>query len=347
MIPSWASRLRVCGLLAFVLVLACCGLSTPVQAQVSLERIYSQARLLDPDLPALSALQPAEVPAVIATLKSVSSAAAEPRALYSEIVRGKAALQGLAAEQRQQLWDAVFRHPVAGLDDEKKLKKYDPQGVIGFCFGRSMAAHLLARKLGLAEDSVRNLFVIGDLREGADPEWRFHVTALVKGEDGAWYAIDPIMEGPMTSSAWMAAVRNTWDKGRKAKFYMTPASTILPDVTVVPESGQEKGVHIIELSFDSAGKAGFSTMPGLGDEVFSVSADAVLNYFKDVDAAAGAFDFAGTPVNDMHISYNGYFADLLRDITAGVQGMMQYAEPRPAGPKVRPLGLRPGRLQPR
>ncbi|GEM_PF-3520457 len=340
-IAFFASRLRGRALLASGLALAGCGFPTLSQAQVSPESIYAQARLLAPDLPELSVLQPAEAPAVVP-----APVPADPRALYDGIRRSTVTLQGLAAAQRQQLWEAVFRHPVAGLDDGKKLKKYDPQGFIGFCFGRSMAAHLLARQRGLADDSVRQLFVIGDLREGADPHWRFHVTALVKGEDGAWYAIDPIMEGPMTVTAWMAAVRKTWDRNRKARLYMTPASTVLPDVTVVPEPGHETGARVIELSFDPAGKAGFSPLAGLGDEVFVVSAEATPKYFKTTDAKAGAFDFESIPVNDMRVSYNGYFVDLLRDIASGVQSLM-LSEVVPDGPKARPLGLDLGRLQSR
>jgi hypothetical protein len=233
---------------------------------------------------------------------------------------------------------------VAGLDDEKKLAKYDPQGFIGFCFGRAMAVHLLARQSGLAEDSVRKLFVIGDLREGADPEWRFHVTAVVKGEDGLWYAIDPIMDGPLTMAAWMAEVRGIWDKGRKARFYMTPASTVLPDVTTVPDPGQETGKGVIELSFDPAGKEGFSPMAGLGDEVSAVSPEAAAKYFKAVDAPADAFDFEGITINGARVSYNGYFVDLLRDLAGLAQRFMERMAPRLAGPKTRPLGLDLGKL---
>ena len=135
-----------------------CALAAAAQAQSALtsERLDSQVRLFAPGLPDLSAAAWAQVPEVAPATVAAAPAPMDSRTLYDQIVRGGSAhLKSLTAFQRQQLWTAAFRHPVAGLDDEKKLAKYYPQGFIGFCFGRAMAAHLLARQLGLAEDSVR------------------------------------------------------------------------------------------------------------------------------------------------------------------------------------------------
>jgi hypothetical protein len=248
-------------------------------------------------------------------------------------------LQGLSAQQRQQLFDTVFHHPVAGLDDGQKLKKYDPKGFIGFCFGRSMAVHLLARQMGLAEGSVRQLFIIGDLRVSAAIEWRFHVTALVRGDDGVWYAIDPLWGGPLAAAAWTASVQ-AWDKDHKAHLYLAPADTVLPDLAMVPGPGQETGSHIIELSFDPAGKPGFSPMAELGEGIFAVTSEAAAQYFRVVDSPVKAFDFESISVNGQTISYNGYFVDLMNDIGGVTPRPMSFAAPQQAGPKDWPLGLR-------
>ncbi|MDA9951609.1 hypothetical protein N9D31_03435, partial [Oligoflexaceae bacterium] len=98
----------------------------------------------------------------------------------------------LTLSEMNHVLSHVITHPVASLLDPQNINKYDPQGVIGFCFGRSMAVHLAARKVGLAHSSIRKLFIIGDMRSGADPEWRFHVTTIVKGPNAEWYALDPI-----------------------------------------------------------------------------------------------------------------------------------------------------------
>ncbi|MBI5240264.1 MAG: hypothetical protein HY926_07305 [Elusimicrobia bacterium] len=339
-------------------VLVCCGLAAAAQAQSVLgarsqarpappavrlapERLLQQVRLLAPELPVLSPLSWLQVPAAAPAPAAETPAPADPKAVYDRIAGSPARLKALDARRRQELWDAAFRHPVAGLDDERKLAKYDPQGFIGFCFGRAMAAHLLARQMGLAESSVRKLFAVGDLREGEEPQWRFHVAALVRGDDGAWYAIDPIMEGPMTAVAWLSEVRRAWDKTGKARFYLTEASAVLPDVTTVPEPGQETGERLIELSFDPAGKEGFSPAAGLGAGVFSVSPSASARYLK---TAPEAFDFDGIAINGQRISYNGYFFDLLRALAAPIQRSLEPFFQKPAGPKARPLGLDLGRL---
>jgi len=316
-----ASRRLVCIFAVAGLGLATLGRSQDFSAA---ERIRAEAGLLAPGL-SIPALEPA---AAIRAMAPAVAKAADARALYLDIVRrSPEKLQGLSAAQRQELWTAVFRHPVAGLDDKAKLAKYDPQGFIGFCFGRSMTVHLLARQLGLREDAVSALFTIGELHVSEQVTWRFHVTALVKGEDGLWYAIDPIMAGPMSAAAWIAQVRASWDAKRKAKFYLACADAIIPDVSVVPDAGQETGARLIELSFEPAGKAGFTS---LDDGVFELSADALRRHFKLADVPAEPFDFNGAAINGTAISYNGYFTDLLAAVAAPAGRPMTLAQTPPA-----------------
>jgi hypothetical protein len=306
-----------------------CGLAAAAPVgPLDAERLLEEVRLLAPDLPAPPASSWEQVPP------------ADSGGLYERIAASAARLKSLPAQARQGLWDSAFRHPVAGLDDERKLARYDPKGFIGFCFGRAMAVHLLARQLGLAEGSVRKLFAVGDLREGNDPGWRFHVTALVKGEGGQWYAIDPVMAGPMTAAAWLAELRKTWDKQGQARFYLTPAAAVLPELATVPAPGQERGEHLIELSFDPAVQEGFFPAAGLGQGVFSVSRTAAEKHFK---AAGRGFDFDGIAVNGERISYNGFFPDLLRELAFPAPRSMAPFFARPA-PAARPLGLDLGRL---
>lgn len=221
----------------------------------------------------------------------------------------------LTSAQRAKLWQAAYVHPVAGMDDPAKLQRYDPTGIIGFCFGRSMAVHLLARGMGLAEGSIRALFVAGDLRSGDKPEWRFHVTTLVRGSDGDWHAVDPIMGGSLSIPEWVETVRRGWDKPRKARFYLAPASAVVPDIRVVMDSPQrETGERLIDLSFDPTSRPGFT--PALGGLAHELDAAAVRRHFMSAGAQPLVFDFTGVTINSDHYVYNGYFEDLLR---AGVQ----------------------------
>jgi len=135
-----------------------------------------------------------------------------------------------------------------------------------------MAVHLLARKSGLAEESVRKLFVIGDLRSGPDPEWRFHVATVVLEESGGWYAVDPIMPGPMPLPDWIGRMSGDYDRRGEARFYLTGASVIIPDLSVVAESREaESGDRVIELAFDPSAHAGFESIEGASDSTCGLS----------------------------------------------------------------------------
>lgn len=317
--------------------------------------LFEGGRFAEPEAPR------APVPAVGAERPAASGAADAYRRLLD---RFGPRVEGLSPESRQALWDEAFAHPVAGLDDPAKLQRYDPTGIIGFCFGRAMAVHLLARRLGLAESSIAKLFVVGDLRSGPDPEWRFHVATLVRGADGRWYAIDPILGEPVEAREWVARVRGIWDREGKAKFYRVPAAAVLPDITTVPETPEkESGERLIELRFEPAGRAGFEPRPELGASTYELSAAETDRHFKSALSPAAAFDFSGIAINGEPIGYNGYFEALLASLeseTTKPEEPRRALSPQAAAPgplaKARggrgrsvaaegaPLGLRIGRL---
>lgn len=226
----------------------------------------------------------------------------------------------LDATERQSLYRTVARHKVAALS---QLSKYDNQK-IGFCFGRAMTAHLAARKLELKADAIQKLFIIGDLRSGPDPEWRFHVTTLVKGEDGKRYAIDPVVGSvsgqarPFLLEDWIEIVRSTWDKNRKAHLYLTEGDTILPDMSVVSTHASfDTGDRIVELTFQPEGKAGFENV-GFAHALDLIAQDKYLITTTEREG----FDFLGFKMKILRLSgevnltldYKGYFEDLLSDL---------------------------------
>lgn len=237
-------------------------------------------------------------------------------------------LHGFDATRRARLFEHTVDHPVASLD---RLPHYDPDGLIGFCFGRAMAAHLGARMMGLAEAGVRKLFIVGDLRQyGADrTEWRFHVTTLVRGDDRDWYAIDPIVGRVMTAKRWIQFVQRTWDLRRKAKLYVTRAAAVLPDVRVTPAPEAETGARIIELAFDPRGRAGFTPRPELSPAAYELADAQVEAFFLDADEPTGRFDFVDITINGMTIAYRDYFRELLSPRRARVSAMAARALAKP------------------
>jgi hypothetical protein len=214
--------------------------------------------------------------------------------------------------------EALFRktssHPVASTT---RVSHYDPNNYVGFCFGRAMTAHLIARKMGVHPSAVKKLFIVGDMRTaGATAtQWRFHVTTIVKarGQD-EWHAIDPIMYRTMTMRAWIDHVRSTWDLGRKAHFYVVPSSVVIPDVRIVPPIATETGARIIELSFRPDGKPGFTRRADLGHNCWEADEAAAQTYFLDATEPTEPFDFAGIQINGKVVTYRNYFHDLLTSL---------------------------------
>lgn len=245
--------------------------------------------------------------------------------------------QALNNQERKNLFQEALEHPVTALSVEN-IKKYDPDQTIGFCFGRAMAVHLLARAhYGLASSSIRKLFVIGDLRSGASPEWRFHVTTVVKGLTSrnrkTWYAIDPILETPILLSTWMKTIQSKWDQNQKAMFYWVNNSVILPDTSHfidLKNIEKETGERILELSFNPDKKEGFQKLMFHGMNLYQLTPDAESKYFYTVNFESiplYPFDFLSIRVNDLMISYNNYFKDLLNSIYLSVpDGGIVYAD---------------------
>lgn len=234
----------------------------------------------------------------------------------------------LDSAQRESLLLRVRNHKVAAL---KHLSRYDQQN-IGFCFGRAMASQLIARKMGVAKASLRKMLIIGDLRSGEEPEWRFHMTTLVKGkEDGKFYVIDPIMRPPFATATslpveeWISVVRGRWDKNNKARVYLTGPDTIIPDMRIVSTAKEfDTGDNVVELSFDPTTKAGFTTESFGSQRVSLVDLLAQEKYFtmKTERDARDAFAFqefdmvVKRPAGEtsVHLVFNNYFTDLLRDL---------------------------------
>jgi hypothetical protein len=263
----------------------------------------------------------------------------EALALYHQIERTPVTKHALGPQERQALLYATSIHPVANLE---VLDKYDPTGAIGFCFGRAMTAHLLARKAGLDSASIRKLFVIGDMRQGNEPEWRFHVTTTVKGTDGRWYTIDPIMTPPLADGTpipvekWIDVVSATWDLPRPGKryhvyYYFVDNSVIVPMIL-------DQSSPILQYqSFNPANVPGFAQLNLQGRAAFLVRNDVQSKYFINVNGAEGArFRFADITIGGTIYDYRGYFFDLLQDL-AGRPGIRALPRPRLAPGAARPM----------
>lgn len=240
-------------------------------------------------------------------------------------------VSGFSPEDRQKLFNAVRDNKIAALTKEN-IQKYDPSEEIGFCYGRALAAHLIARRMGLKSSAIAKLFIIGDLRSGIEEEWRFHVTTVVRGTDGKWYAIDPLLVAPVgrnrpeTLAGWVKAIRKVWDKKEKAYLYLVSPNSVMPDVREFAlEPKDETGNNIADLTFQPSQNEGF--VPRVDDGIRYYSVDAKVQqelFLQAVEAPANEqFDFTQLKMETIEAGkkspvtydYRGYFADLISDIS--------------------------------
>jgi len=179
---------------------------------------------------------------------------------------------GLTLAEAEAVLDKVKRHSVADL---AKVRDYDDPlwpltaGEIGYCFGRAMTAHLELRMAGVKRESIKKLFIAGDMTAedptGQSPNrvrWRFHVTTLVKDPVlNQWYSIDPVVrEGgqparAMKATDWARMARRLFDERKTSKLYLTDTSAIMVDMRTVPAAIEvENGERVIEVGFDPASR---------------------------------------------------------------------------------------------
>ncbi len=237
---------------------------------------------------------------------------------YSRVIEDSPAEKdALTPKQMRQLFLAAYKHPVADVD---VIGKYDPKEIIGFCFGRSTTVHLIARQMGLKDSAIRKLFIIGDLRSNPKkPEWRFHVTTLVKGPENQWYAIDPIMTPPLAPGGelkveeWIKIVKKTWDYKKKAYLYVAQASAITPDIR--KDADGKTGDHVVELSFNPEKQKGFKKVRLAEFAAYVPSQQAQSLHFLEASAGEteNRFLFLSVTIEGMgFVSFNDYFVELLK-----------------------------------
>ena len=137
-------------------------------------------------------------------------------------------VSALSTKELRKLFNYASNHPVAGL---QALKKYDPTGEIGFCFGRALFLHLELLRRGVAKESIKKVFAVGEMLE-VDPStqnaitWQFHVATAVLGKDGKWWVVDPSY-GLMELREWYRFMK-AMAVNHRMSLFSTPLSKIGP-----------------------------------------------------------------------------------------------------------------------
>jgi hypothetical protein len=122
------------------------------------------------------------------------------------------------SSEAKSIYEAVTRNPVTRL---LNVKKYDPSGQLGFCFGRAMNSHLESLHRGVDNASIRKVYVVGQMKAlVGDTVWTFHVATAVKNSEGGWWIIDPFFGKAVSIEKWYERMHKH-DVDGKLRVYVT------------------------------------------------------------------------------------------------------------------------------
>ncbi|KHD89814.1 MAG: hypothetical protein OM95_01755 [Bdellovibrio sp. ArHS] len=133
-------------------------------------------------------------------------------------------IDGVSAQQAQAIIQKTNQNEVTGY---RGGQKYDPKGIVGFCFGRALYAHLELLRHGVSKDAIKKVFVVGPMRTGSI-DWQFHVTTIVKASDhSGWYAVDTFIGRPVPLEEWFKNFQKYSTDG-KLRLFVTEPNKIGP-----------------------------------------------------------------------------------------------------------------------
>lgn len=125
---------------------------------------------------------------------------------------------GITESAAQRLINLAYSNPIA----HPRNTKYDPDGNIGFCFGRAAFFHLMLLKMGVQKNSIRKIWAVGSI-EGPEIDWGFHVATMVYSESKGWLVLDTTLRTPVSPENWIQHFSNM-NKDEKLRFYVSDAS---------------------------------------------------------------------------------------------------------------------------
>lgn len=155
-------------------------------------------------------------PQIKAANEQVKSALLEPLPKINTVLA-----KSITKAQANRLLKVVENHPVIGSDHEER---YDPEGCIGFCFGRATVAHKEALRRRVHPEAVRKIWVVGPTDAG---QWDFHVATIIKGPGTKWWAIDSNYDNAKEVKEWIKLQEEASDDGR-LMIFVTDARRFTP-----------------------------------------------------------------------------------------------------------------------
>jgi hypothetical protein len=129
----------------------------------------------------------------------------------------------ISVQQAEVVLETLVSNPIAS---PYLTFKYDPMGVMGFCFGRALFVHLELLRRGVQKESIKKAFAVGPMN-GGGINWQFHVTTVVKAKTGEWLAIDPFVGRIMRIEDWFDEMSKQ-STDAKLRFYLSEPAKLGP-----------------------------------------------------------------------------------------------------------------------
>lgn len=134
--------------------------------------------------------------------------------------RGPSTVKAIDRTQADALYRKLVENPVATLAN---IKKYDPDGQRGLCYGRAVAAQLTAQvDFKIDRDALSKVWFLGDLSSPDGGKWQYHVATMVRstGPEGYW-VIDPIVGRPLPVKDWHQHLQQRYDRKKTGLLFAT------------------------------------------------------------------------------------------------------------------------------
>ncbi|MGE3262257.1 MAG: hypothetical protein AB7K68_10800 [Bacteriovoracia bacterium] len=133
---------------------------------------------------------------------------------------------GLSLPEIHALYKRVATNRVADYS-KPVMDKYDPDGKIGFCFGRASAAHWIAlQTTDIAKENIKKIWAIGTMKYN-QVYWAHHVASIVRDKNGVWHSLDPEYGRPLRLPVWYQKVK-AMDADGRLQLFVTPAKRFGP-----------------------------------------------------------------------------------------------------------------------
>jgi hypothetical protein len=96
-----------------------------------------------------------------------------------------------------------------------------PNSEIGYCFGRAAYVHQMLLKLGLQNESIRKVWILGPTRvAGSTMQWQFHVATAAFTAEKGWVTIDSDEVAIETIQDWYKSQLSA-SVDNRARIYVT------------------------------------------------------------------------------------------------------------------------------